>query len=113
MSGPTVFTWNQSQGFNVLPPEIVAMAQERWTALANQAAQKQGGMVPPAAPPGGGPPQGGPAAASVPPMPPGQLPLAASNPPIGVAPLMQEALAGGVPEAEVAARQADILSRQQ
>ena len=23
-SGPTVFTWNQSQGFNVLPPELVA-----------------------------------------------------------------------------------------
>ena len=24
VAGPTVFTWNQSQGFNVLPPEIVA-----------------------------------------------------------------------------------------
>jgi len=48
----------------------------------------------------------------VPPIPTGQLPLAANNPPIGVAPLMQQTLAG-IPEAEVAARQADILSRQQ
>jgi hypothetical protein len=24
VSGPTVFTWNQSQGFNVLPPQVVA-----------------------------------------------------------------------------------------
>jgi hypothetical protein len=45
-------------------------------------------------------------------MPPSQLPLAAGNPPIGVAPLMQQALAG-IPEEESAARQADILSRQQ
>ena len=94
-----------------LSPEIVAQAQERWTALANQAMQKQGGMVPPA--PGAGPGvQSGPPAASVPPIPTGQLPLAANNPPIGVAPLMQQTLAG-IPEAEVAARQADILSRQQ
>jgi len=98
-----------------LPPEIVAAAQERWTALANQAMQKQGGgpPAPPGEMPGAGPgPQGGPPAASVPNMPPGQLPLAASNPPIGVAPLMQQALAG-VPDEEMAARQADILSRQQ
>ncbi len=93
-----------------LAPEVVAQAQERWTALANQAMQKQGGMVPPAESPGA--PGGGPPAASVPPIPPGQLPLAANNPPIGVAPLMQQTLAG-IPEAEVAARQADILSRQQ
>ena len=93
-----------------LAPEVVAQAQERWTALANQAMQKQGGMVPPAEPPGA--PGGGPPAASVPPIPTGQLPLAANNPPIGVAPLMQQTLAG-IPEAEVAARQADILSRQQ
>jgi len=67
--------------------------------------------VPPA--PGAGPGvQSGPPAASVPPIPTGQLPLAANNPPIGVAPLMQQTLAG-IPEAEVAARQADILSRQQ
>jgi len=45
-------------------------------------------------------------------MPPGNLPLAANNPPIGVAPLMQQALAG-IPDEELAARQADILSRQQ
>jgi hypothetical protein len=94
-----------------LDPQIIAMAQERRTALANQAMQKQGGGAPPPPAPGAGP-QSGPAAASVPSMPPSQLPLAASNPPIGVAPLMQQSLAG-VPDAEAAARQADILSRQQ
>jgi hypothetical protein len=94
-----------------LDPTIIAMAQERWTALANQASQKQGGMMPPT--PGAGPgPQGGPPAASVPPIPPSQLPLASGNPPIGVAPLLQQQLAG-IPDEEVAARQADILSRQQ
>jgi len=91
-----------------LSPEIIAAAQERWTALANQATQKQGGGAPP--PPAGNPPAG-PSAASVPSLPPGQMPLAAGNPPIGVAPMMQQQM-GGAPEAEVAAQQADILSRQ-
>ena len=90
-----------------LAPQIIAAAQERWTALANQAARKQGGGAPPQA---GGPPAG-PSAASVPSLPPGQLPLAAGNPPIGVAPMLQQQM-GGAPEAEVAAQQADILSRQ-
>jgi len=97
-----------------LEPDIIAAAQQRWAALASQAQQKQGGMVPPGMPgqppaPGAGP-AGGPPAASVPPIPPGQLPLAAGNPPIGVAPLMQQT---GPDEAEQAAQQADILSRQQ
>ena len=93
-----------------LDPMIVATAQERWIALANQAAQKQGGAAPPA--PGAGPgPSGGPPAASIPNLPPGQLPLAAGNPPIGVAPLMQQALAG-LPDEEIAALQADRLSRE-
>jgi hypothetical protein len=86
---------------------IIAAAQERWTALANQAMQKQGGGPPP---PAGSSPAG-PSAASVPSLPAGQLPLAAGNPPIGVAPMLQQGLAGA-PEAEVAAQQADILSRQ-
>jgi len=93
-----------------LDPQIIAIAQERWTALANQAMQKQGGGAPPAPAPAGGLPAG-PGAASVPSLPPGQLPLASGNPPIGVAPMLQQQLAGA-PEAEVAARQADILSRQ-
>jgi hypothetical protein len=95
-----------------LSPEIIAAAQERWTALANQAAQKQGGMPPgaPAGPPQGGPGEG-PQAASVPALPPGQLPLASGNPPIGVANLMQQTMAG-TDEAEQAAQQADALSRQ-
>lgn len=92
-----------------LDPQIITIAQERWTSLANQAMQKQGGGAPPA-PPVGGPPAG-PGAASVPSLPPGQLPLASGNPPIGVAPMLQQQLVGA-PEAEVAARQADILSRQ-
>jgi hypothetical protein len=91
-----------------LSPEIIAAAQERWTALANQATQKQGGGAPP---PQGGNPPAGPSAASVPSLPPGQMPLAAGNPPIGVAPMMQQQM-GGAPEAEVAAQQSDILSRQ-
>jgi hypothetical protein len=90
-----------------LDPQIIATAQERWTALANQATQKQGGGAPPQA----GSPPAGPSAASVPSLPPGQMPLAAGNPPIGVAPMMQSQM-GGAPEAEVAAQQADILSRQ-
>jgi hypothetical protein len=99
-----------------LDPMIIAAAQERWSALANQAMQKQGGAPPPAGPPGapggGAPPSGGPGgppAASVPPIPPANLPLAANNPPIGVAPMMNAAGS----DAEQAARQADILSRQQ
>ena len=90
-----------------LDPMIIAAAQERWTALANQAMQKQGGGAPPMA----AGPSAGPSAASVPSLAPGQLPLASGNPPIGVAPMLQQGLAGA-PEAEVAARQADILARQ-
>ena len=93
-----------------LDAQIIAIAQERWTSLANQAMQKQGGGAPPAPTPEGGLPAG-PGAASVPSLPPGQLPLASGNPPIGVAPMLQQQLAGA-PDAEVAARQADILSRQ-
>lgn len=98
-----------------LPPEIIAMAQQRWTQLANQASQKQGAVAPMAGPggmpPGGPPASGGPSAASVPAITPNQLPLAASNPPMGVAPLLQQQMAG-IPDAEQAAQQADILSRQ-
>jgi hypothetical protein len=96
-------------------PAIIAAAQERWIALANQAQQKQGGGGPEGqgtpAPTGAGP-ESGPPAASVPNFPPGQLPLAANNPPIGVTNLLQQSLAG-IPEEEQAAQQADILSRQQ
>lgn len=91
-----------------LSPEVIAAAQQRWTQLAQQAQQKQGGMPMAPTPAGAGPAQGGPPAASVPSIPPGNMPLAAGNPPIGVASTMQ-----GVPEQEFAARQADVLSRQQ
>ena len=98
-----------------LSPEIVAAAQERWVALANQAAQKQGAMVPPAAIQQGAPgagvvPQG--AAPSAPPLSPATVPLPTANPPIGGVDIMQQQMMG-VPEEEIAARQADILSLQQ
>jgi hypothetical protein len=92
-------------------PAIIDAAMERWTALANQAQQKQGAVPAVSAPTGAGP-ASGPAAASVPTLTPGQLPLASGNPPIGVTNLLQQSLAG-IPEAEQAAQQADILSRQQ
>ena len=88
-----------------LAPEVIAMAHERWVALAQQAQQKAG-----AVPQQGGaaPMEGGPESASVPSgILPENMPLASSNPPIGVASSME-----GVPEAERAAQQADIMSRQ-
>lgn len=109
-----------------LAPEVIAAAQERWMALANQAAQKQGGGMPgqaqaPAGPsgppsPSGGPPASGspasgPPAASVPALPANQLPLASGNPPIGITNLVG-ATQAGTDEAEQAAQQADALSQQ-
>lgn len=38
-----------------LPPEIIAVAMQRWTQLAQQAQMKQGGMMPPMGAPNGGP----------------------------------------------------------
>jgi hypothetical protein len=93
-------------------PQIIDAAMARWTELANQAQQKQGGMPAMAVPPTGAGPVSGPAAASVPNLTPGQLPLASSNPPMGITGLLQQSLAG-IPEAEQAAQQADVLSRQQ
>lgn len=88
-----------------LPPEVISQANERWIALANQATQKQGG-APPAAPAEMG---GAPAAPSVPSaLPPETLPLAANNPAMGVVDSLQESPL----ENELAARQADALSRQ-
>lgn len=100
-----------------LPPMVIEQANQRWVALANQAAQKQGGGAPPTAGPagisaGGQPSGGGMAAASVPAIPPGQLPLAATNPPIGIASLMQEQAPAGAGEGERLAQMADVLSRQ-
>ena len=99
-----------------LSPEVIAAANERWTALANQAMQKQGGMP-------GGPvpaPAGGPMGGPFPmiggsPMPGGtsspapQLPVASSNPPIGSAPAMMAAQMQG--DSGLASA-TDTLSRQ-
>lgn len=96
-----------------LPEEVIMQADERWKALADQAAQKQGGM-PPDPQMGGlnGPaPTPGPSAASVPQVPPASLPLAANNPPIGVTDLLQQQMTG-TPDAEMAAQQADRMSMQ-
>ena len=91
-----------------LDPAVIAAASERWIALANQAAQKSGAMMPPAAP---GAPEGGPAAASVPALPPNLMPLAQTNPPIGVTNLVNAGLTG-MSESEQTAQVADSLSRQ-
>jgi hypothetical protein len=93
-----------------LAPAVIAAANERWMALANQAAQKSGAMMPPM-PGGGGAPEGGPPAASVPPLPPNLMPLASTNPPIGVTNLVASGM-NGTPEAEQTAQAADALSRQ-
>lgn len=89
---------------------IVEQANERWIALANQAQQKAGAT---GAPPPGGEPSlnAGPQAASVPAMSPQMLPLASSNPPIGVTDMVQ-AQQVGTPEDEMTARMADAASRQ-
>ena len=92
-----------------LPPEVIELANQRWVALANQAMQKQGGA--PAAPAGGEPANTA-GAASVPAMPPGQLPLAATNPPIGIAGAMQGQPPAADNEGERLARAADVLSMQ-
>ena len=93
-----------------LPLEVIALANQRWTELANQAMQKQGGA--PAAPAGGEPATSAGAAASVPAMPPGQLPLAATNPPIGVTGVMQGQPPAADNEGERLARMSDVLSMQ-
>ena len=93
-----------------LDSEVMEVAQQRWLDLANQSAQKQGATVPPEAIQ-----EGAPGAPSAPqqqgPLPQG-IPLPGANPPIGGASIMQQQ-AMGVPEAELAARQADTLSLQQ
>jgi hypothetical protein len=91
-----------------LDPQIIAAAQERWTALAGQAAQKQGAMAPPM---GGAPPAGPGQSAGVPSFPAGQLPLASNNPPIGAVGALQEVQMGQSPD-QMLAGQSDTLSRQ-
>jgi hypothetical protein len=93
-----------------LEDDIIEAANARWLELANQAAQKQG--APAEEDPGAGaPPQAGPAAASVPSIPPDRLPLAAGNPAMGVADMVQ-AQSMGTPDDELAARLADAASGQ-
>ena len=99
-----------------LAPDVIAAAQQRWTALANQAMQKQGGMPGgPAPAPAGGPMGGPPPMSGGSPMPGGssfpapQLPVATNNPPIGAAPMMFDAMASG--DAGLA-EATDTLSRQ-
>jgi hypothetical protein len=93
-----------------LDPQVLQIAQQRWVDLANQAAQKQGAMVPPEAIQQGAP--GAPGAPQQEQALPPSIPLPTNNPPIGGASIIQQQ-AMGLPEAEAAARQADILSLQQ
>jgi hypothetical protein len=95
-----------------LPQEVLAAANERWIALAQQAQQKQQGPIPgaPSGAPGSG--QGNAdTAASVSALPPSQVPLASSNPPIGAAPVVSQML-GGSPDAEQIARMQESLTPQ-
>lgn len=102
-----------------LPDAVIAAADERWRALAAQAQQKAGvvgGGMPGMAPPGGGGgggggAPGGPEAASVPNLPPNLMPLAATNPPIGVTNMVESSVSG-IGEAERTAQAFDTLSRQ-
>lgn len=91
-----------------LPQNVIAAAEERWMALAQQAQQKlgqqQGPM--PGMPNGmseGGQGEAG-AALNASALPQGQVPLAASNPPVGAAQMVAQVLSG-TPDAEQAARQ--------
>jgi hypothetical protein len=94
-----------------LDPFVIQVAQQRWTELANQAMQKQGGM--PGGPEMGGQgmPPGMPGASVPGAIPPDQMPLAGGNPPMGSVDMVTEAMRG-TPDAEVAARQADAMSMQ-
>ena len=95
-----------------LSPEIVAAAQERWVALANQAAQKQGAMVPPEAIQQGaaGAPEG--PAAMQQAGPEAVQPMAPAGP-VDLGGMMQP-MPGGMPsDAELLAQQLDALSLQQ
>jgi hypothetical protein len=96
-----------------LPEQVVEAAMERWNALAGQAAQKQGGAMGgmpggPSEPPAVG---SGPVAASVPSLPPDMMPLAANNPPMGVAGMLNQSTTGGSSDpVERAAQQADAMT---
>lgn len=88
-----------------LDDAVIAAADERWYALAAQAAQKQGGMAPgmPGTPPDGpdgANPQG--PSGPEPTLPPGLMPTSASRPPIAAAPATN--LVSGVGGQDVAAQ---------
>jgi hypothetical protein len=95
-----------------LDPQVIAVAQERWVALANQAAQKQGAMVPPEAIQEGQPgaPEG-PAAMQQPAPEAGQE-MGPVNP---ADMMMQQQMQQGMAmsEQEMLAQQLDALSLQQ
>lgn len=94
-----------------LPEQIIAVASDRWTQLANQASMKMGPM--PGAPmgvPDGGPSAGG-GTGSAPSLSPNQTPLAQANPSIAAAPLVDSDLAG-LPAAEQVAITEDRLTPQ-
>ena len=90
-----------------LAPEVIAAAQERWMALANQATQKQGGMGPQTPPQ----PAQGAGMSGTPLPPPANIPLSTANPPIGsIDTMLEQQLT--VPTAEANAQMADMLSQQ-
>lgn len=71
-------------------PEVKERAKQRWVALANQAAQKQGAPPAGAAPGAGGPAAGGPNIGAGTPLPPQSAPTFGSNPSIATAPVAMQ-----------------------
>jgi hypothetical protein len=95
-----------------LPDFVVQAAEARWGELAAQAQQKAMAVLGGGMPAEGAMPDApdGPAAASVPNLPPETLPLAANNPPIGVAGMLGGNPGGATDPVERAAQQADALT---
>jgi len=91
-----------------LPQDVIAAAEERWMALAQQAQQKvmqQQGPMPgmPGGMPEGGQGEAGAALDNASALPQGQVPLAAANPPVGAAQMVSQILSGS-PDSEQVAR---------
>ena len=94
-----------------LPPQVIAMADQRWKELASQAQMKAGVLQGP--PPSEAAPQGAPngAPSAFGNLPPGIRPVAGSNPAAGAAPMVRMDMLG-VPHDEQQARTEDRLTPQ-
>jgi len=88
-----------------LEPDIIAAAQQRWSDLATQSSEKQGGGMPPQpGPMGAGPSHNAPS--------PGTQPLAPSNPSVASAPPLGGPMVPGASQQHDAAQQFESMSPQ-